>query len=1094
MKLNLRTKLIGSFVIILLLMVVVGLTGTHTSKTIRDRLDKIIEQDIIPANILGAVGRRADFVRANSLLHLLTRSIDDMNRYESEVADWVGKINTDLDTLENIFEDQATLDKLAEFRTAWETYLRIWREQVVPLSRENRDEEAFALARKGGIGGAAARGAMYKLDELHNVNVAAANHRLKLANQDSMKSQYILLAVFLFAIVLGLAFGIRRSSLIAGPMNSVSKAARLVAAGDFDQIVEAKTGDEIESMANAFNSVTVKLKTMVEELRHEINERQKAEDQIRESKQWLSTTLRSIGDAVIATDAKGLVSFMNPVAEDLTGWDEAETVGRPLKDVFKIINEQTGERSENPVDRVLREGVIVGLADHTALIAKDGTKRSISDSGAPIRDEQGNIIGAVMVFRDISERKQTEEGLRQYREHLEDMVEERTAELKKSNIQLQQEIEERKQMNEVLRESEERFRNAFENSAIGMALVSKDGKWVKVNRALCNIVGYSEEELLLKTFQEITHPDDLNIDLAYVHRMLSKEIRYYDMEKRYFHKDGHIVWILLNVSMVYGATDEPPYFISQIQDITGRRRAEEELRLAQHKTQLILDSAGEGIYGVDIEGKVTFINPEATRLLGYEKGELLGQLQHAVIHHTRSDGTPYPQEECPIYLAFRDGTIQSVSSEVFWRKDGSSFLVEYTSTPIIESDTRPVGAVVVFRDITKRKQAEEELKKYKDHLEERIKESTEQLSQALRNAEEMTTRISTILTSVADGLVVTDHKARVVMMNPAAEALLGLRFSEIIGQPLNLAIEDQTLRDRIRVALEERESGYEFDFEIPGDQPDRPRILRAKTAKIETETKHNDTMVMVISDVTIEREIDRMKTEFLSTAAHELRTPLTSIQGFSEILLIRNNLKPERRQKYLSYINAQAVSLGKIIGDLLDISRIESGKGFNLHKEAFDLGKSIKEIVELFRSRSPSHGFETNVPEGPLTAFADQGKLQQLMENLLSNAVKYSPAGGTIRITAQKSEECEREQAGESISQPSTILISVEDEGIGMTPDQVKQVFDKFWRADASNKAIEGTGLGMSIVKYIVEAHGGTVQVESEPGKGTTITIEMPGD
>jgi len=257
----------------------------------------------------------------------------------------------------------------------------------------------------------AAREAMYKLGELHNVNVATANHRLELAEQDFRKSQYILSAVILLAIILGLAFGIRRSSLIAGPVNTVSKAAQLVAAGDLDQSVTVKTGDEIESMADSFNTMTVKLKTMVEELQREITERHRAEDALRKSKQWLSTTLRSIGDAVIATDAEGIVTLMNPVAEDLTGWDEPETAGKPLEDVFNIINEQTGERAENPVNRVLREGIVVGLANHTVLIAKDGTKRVIADSGAPTRDEEGNITGTVIVFRDITETKRMEEDL-----------------------------------------------------------------------------------------------------------------------------------------------------------------------------------------------------------------------------------------------------------------------------------------------------------------------------------------------------------------------------------------------------------------------------------------------------------------------------------------------------------------------------------------------------------------------------------------------------------------------------------------------------------------------------------------------------------
>lgn len=331
-----------------------------------------------------------------------------MDRYESEIADWEGKINTDLDTLENTFKDQATLDKLAEFRADWEMYLRIWNEQVVPLSRADRDEETFELVRKRGAAGLAAQDAMYKLDELHDAIIATANDNLELAEQDFRKSQNILLAVIFLTITLGLYFGLKQGSLIAGAVNTVSKAAQRVADGDLDQSVTIRTGDEIESMADSFNTMTRNMKNMVEELRQEITERLRTEQELQESEQWLSTTLRSIGDAVIATDAQGLVTLMNPVAEDLTGWGEAESVGKPLEDVLNIINEQTGGRAENPVVRVLREGVIVGLANHTVLIAKDGTKRPIADSGAPIRDEQGNIIGTVMVFRDITEAKQAE--------------------------------------------------------------------------------------------------------------------------------------------------------------------------------------------------------------------------------------------------------------------------------------------------------------------------------------------------------------------------------------------------------------------------------------------------------------------------------------------------------------------------------------------------------------------------------------------------------------------------------------------------------------------------------------------------------------
>ena len=135
------------------------------------------------------------------------------------------------------------------------------------------------------------------------------------------------------------------------------------------------------------------------------------ERKLKESEQWLSTTLKSIGDAVIATDANGFVTFMNPVAEALTGWNQEDVAGKPLSEVFNIINEETGKQAEDPATRVLREGFVVGLANHTVLIAKDRMKRPIDDSGAPIRDDKGNIIGVVLVFRDITEKRRLEQEL-----------------------------------------------------------------------------------------------------------------------------------------------------------------------------------------------------------------------------------------------------------------------------------------------------------------------------------------------------------------------------------------------------------------------------------------------------------------------------------------------------------------------------------------------------------------------------------------------------------------------------------------------------------------------------------------------------------
>jgi signal transduction histidine kinase len=243
------------------------------------------------------------------------------------------------------------------------------------------------------------------------------------------------------------------------------------------------------------------------------------------------------------------------------------------------------------------------------------------------------------------------------------------------------------------------------------------------------------------------------------------------------------------------------------------------------------------------------------------------------------------------------------------------------------------------------------------------------------------------------------------------------------------------------------------------------------------EGKHSG-IVTIIHDVTHEREVDRMKTEFLSTAAHELRTPLTSIQGFSEILLNKKGLTKKETKKFLTYINDQSVNLAKIVNDLLDISRIESGKGYSLHKVQCDFNEMIKEIISYYDKQVEKHTFKISLPSKTEEPFLDKDKIEQVLKNIIDNAIKYSPKGDEIRITC--------------IKENNNVKVSVKDQGIGMTSKQVDKIFDKFYRADTSDSAPMGTGLGMTLVKHLVEAHGGKVLVESELGKGTAASFTIP--
>jgi len=270
----------------------------------------------------------------------------------------------------------------------------------------------------------------------------------------------------------------------------------------------------------------------------DVTERKQAEETLQESEQWLSTTLRSIGDAVIATDAKGLVTLMNPVAEDLIGWGEAEGVGKPLEDVFNIINEKTGERAENPVARVLREGLVVGLANHTVLIAKDGTKRPIADSGAPMRDKEGNLIGTVIVFRDITERVRVEE---------------------------------------------ERLRavaTTVEAMGDGLIVSTMDGEIAFVNRAYEEMTGYEKSELVGTDSTDLVQRTYRLEDLEKVTEAVTtaSEGRVpVPTPLTLVSKDGRETPVTLTVSFVPDAKGKPTTIIVVIRDITELQEMQERL-------------------------------------------------------------------------------------------------------------------------------------------------------------------------------------------------------------------------------------------------------------------------------------------------------------------------------------------------------------------------------------------------------------------------------------------------------------------------------------------------------------------------------------
>lgn len=266
----------------------------------------------------------------------------------------------------------------------------------------------------------------------------------------------------------------------------------------------------------------------------------------------------------------------------------------------------------------------------------------------------------------------------------------------------------REAIEQALRESERRYRDLIEGSIQGV-LVHVDGKSVFANQAYADIFGYDSPEELLKQESARDHiaPHERDRMAGYTQaRLRGEDIPAYEFEG--VKKDGSRIWLENRGRAI--TWEGKPAIQRTVVDITERKQAQERLRAAEEQNRLILESAGEGIYGLDLEGKATFVNPAAARMLGYEVEELVGEPMHDLVHHAYPDGTRYSREKCPMYAAFTDGKTHVVTDEVLWRKDGSSFPVEYTSTPVRKGDEL-IGSVVVFKDITERRQAEEELQK-----------------------------------------------------------------------------------------------------------------------------------------------------------------------------------------------------------------------------------------------------------------------------------------------------------------------------------------------------------------------------------------------
>ena len=405
-----------------------------------------------------------------------------------------------------------------------------------------------------------------------------------------------------------------------------------------------------EEILRARNRAEQELRDAKESLEHKNRE-------LEQQREWIQVTLSSIGDAVITTDSHGCVTFLNPIAESLTGWTLGEAMGQPLSAVFKIINEVTQAPIEHPVDQVLRDGRIVGLANHTALISRRGAITAIEDSAAPIRDPSGAVIGAVMVFHDVSARRLAES---------------------------------------ALNESELRFRTIFNQAAVGMAVTDLDGRFLQVNRKFTEVFGYSSAELQQRTFLQLTHPDDLAAAQETLAGLATEKASDAVLETRCVRKDGIVIWSLTTITMLREVSGRPRRLIGIVEDITNRKLAEE----AQARLVAVIASSDDSIISMTMEGVVLSWNRGAELMYGYAPSEMIGHTTAILIPDNRLD------EEPGILSRIRAGERIEHFETIRRRKDGALLDVSIAVSPIEDTRGIIVGASKITRDITERKRTE----------------------------------------------------------------------------------------------------------------------------------------------------------------------------------------------------------------------------------------------------------------------------------------------------------------------------------------------------------------------------------------------------
>lgn len=854
----------------------------------------------------------------------------------------------------------------------------------------------------------------------------------------------------------------------------------------------------------------------------------------------LRVTFQSMSDAVMVTDAQARITSLNPKAAELLGRSEEAVIGLAIDQIYSIRDERTGQEIDNPVSQILRDGLLATQTDHLILLRPDGSSLPIEHSAAPIQNKSGEVDGAVLVVRDVHERREAtrlvQESERRFRRVLENMPVGLIAFDEAANIIVWNkecerlmgfsatEIVEHENALElilpdpiyrhkILRQWQERgnsYRNweldvctkdgstrtlAWSNisrefpisgwaswgiaydvtdrkraerhlhrllaaAPVGIYQTDAQGDCLFVNERWCEIAGISRDAALGSGWAEAVHPEDRQrvSETWYGVAPVGKE---FHIEFRFLHPSGEIRWVDSRANAIYDEAGEVLGFLGAVTDVTSRMKAEREHALYMH----LLENMNEGVSLATEEGTIIYTNPAEDRMFGYEPGELVGR--NVAIQNA------YPDTENERIVG---AVMERLKTEGSWtgdwqnkRKDGTQFVSSSQISALELEGSRHY--LCVQRDVTEQRRAEEALQ----HSE--------------RTAQHRLALLDTIYDTAPVGLGLLDAELRYVRINRLLATMDGKTPEQCIGRPLRELVPE--LADRLepiyRRVLETGEPviARELHGTTPAD-PGNERDWLASYYPVHGPDGSVVGVSSVVLDITERkrteeslREADRRKNEFLAMLAHELRNPLAAIRYAANISRLPN--LSETDFDVAEVIERQVEYLAHLVDDLLDISRITQGR-IRLRREIVNTETIVRRAVEAVRPalEEKEHELTLDLYSGPLPVSADATRLEQVCQNLLNNAAKYTERGGRIRLTT-------RAEGGQAV-------IAVSDSGVGIPHGLLTQVFDPFVQGEQTlDRSQGGLGIGLTLVRQIVELHGGTVHAASEGmGHGSTFTVRLP--